>query len=68
MNLFAAQRVAIPTSSGPGHGRVDYLLHVDKRVAGRLRPSLWNRPRRVDSGSRRCTRASLRRTAFRSCR
>ena len=35
MNLFASQGVAVrEVVMAPGHGRVDYLLYVDKRVVG----------------------------------
>ncbi len=35
MNLFAAQGIAVrEVVMAPGHGRVDYLLYVDKRVVG----------------------------------
>jgi type I restriction enzyme R subunit len=35
LNLFAAQGVAVrEVVMAPGHGRVDYLLYVDKRVVG----------------------------------
>jgi len=34
-NLFAAQGVAVrEVTMKPGHGRADYLLHVDRRVVG----------------------------------
>ena len=33
LNLFAGQGVAVrEVVMAPGHGRVDYLLYVDKRV------------------------------------
>ncbi|WP_040281793.1 DEAD/DEAH box helicase family protein [Tessaracoccus massiliensis] len=35
MNLFAGQGIAVrEVVMAPGHGRVDYLLYVDKRVVG----------------------------------
>ncbi len=35
LNLFAAQGVACrEVVMKPGHGRADYLLHVDQRVVG----------------------------------
>ncbi|HET6825087.1 MAG TPA: DEAD/DEAH box helicase, partial [Amnibacterium sp.] len=35
MNLFAADGVAVrEVVMAPGHGRVDYLLYVDKRTVG----------------------------------
>ena len=35
LNLFAGDGIAVREAiMAPGHGRVDYLLHVDKRVVG----------------------------------
>lgn len=57
MNLFAGQGVAVrEVVMAPGHGRVDYLLYVDRRVVGVVEAKPEGTPLSgVECRSRRCT-------------
>ena len=61
LNLFAGQGIAVrEVVMAPGHGRVDYLLYVDKQVVGVIEASLWARHCPGSNGSRRCTQPGSR--------
>jgi type I restriction enzyme R subunit len=64
MNLFATTGVAVrETVMKAGHGRADYLLHVDKRAVGVIEAKR-RAPRSPGwSGSRRCMPRACPRTS-----
>lgn len=64
LNLFAGTGIAVrEVVLKPGHGRVDYLLYVEKAVVGVIEaPSPRARRCREWNGSRRCTPKGFRRT------